>query len=247
MNAKLLVFTLIGATSALAAEPVAGPLQAAADAAKKGDFAAATKLLQGEADRGNADAQNALGEFALSGRGGKASATEAAKWFQKAADASQPQAMFNLAALLSSGAPGVEKDLDKARFLFRASAEAGHPGAQTAVGAAAEREGDGAEARKWYEKAAAQQQPEALLALARLTDQAGEAAPASELYFQAARAGSVVAMNEIGSALPEGCGFTTGSGRGHWLVYGRRATRAGGGAGKSGQLLRDRGGRVAGL
>lgn len=116
--------------------------------------------------------------------------------------------MFNLAAILATGAPGVEKDLDKAGFLLRGAAEAGHARAQTALGGVEEGKGNATAARTWYEKGAAQKHPDGLFALARITDQEGDAAKSTELYLQAVAAGSVVAMNEVGVRYQRGAGIT---------------------------------------
>ena len=203
-----------------AAAPAAFPaaLKKAREALEKGDAEGAVKLLRPEAEKGNADAANALGELTVAGRGTKASPAEALKWFQKAADAGSSAAQFNLARLLFNGAEGVPKDGEKARFLLRTSAEAGFAPAQAELGgsieslaARSEDKAQIAESRAWYEKAAAQNQPEALLSLARFYDGgiAGlETSPlkAFDLCFRAAKAGSIVAMNEMGVRYQKGAG-----------------------------------------
>ena len=200
------------------AAPVPVPLQKAREALEKGDAEGAVKLLRPEADKGNAEAANALGELQIAGRGTKAAPVEAAKWFQKAADAGHNAAQFNLARLLFLGADGVPKDEEKARFLLRTSAEAGFAPAQARLGGSIESLADRtedkaqiAEARDWYEKAAAQNQPEALLSLARFYDGGIgglEFSPQKgfDLCFRAAKAGSVVAMNEMGVRYQKGAG-----------------------------------------
>jgi uncharacterized protein len=203
-----------------AAEPVlSGPLKEARAAAEKGDFSTALKILRIEADKGSAEAANRLGESLLSGRGGKPDPAEAARWFQKAADASHPAAMLNLARLLDAGAPGVAKDGEKARFLVRAAAEAGDAAAQARLGGLMEADAertdktrDFAEAREWYEKAAAKGDAAAFLALARFHDRgiAGlvrNPIKATELILQAAKGGSSVAMNEMGLRYQKGMGM----------------------------------------
>ena len=161
--------------SASLAEPPAVPppvptlLQKARAAVEKGDVEGAVKLLQPEAEKGNAEAANALGELRIAGRGIKASGVEAAKWFQKAADAGNAAAQFNLSRLLFLGSDGIAKDEEKATFLLRTSAEAGYGPAQAQMGgtveslaARTENKAHVAEAREWYEKAAVQNQPDAL-------------------------------------------------------------------------------------
>ena len=197
--------------------PVPAALQKAREAFEKGDLEGAIKLLRPEAEKGNTDAANALGELQVAGRGTKAAA-EAAKWFQKAADAGSSAAQLNLARLLFLGADGLTKDEEKARFLLRTSAEAGYAPAQAQLGAAIESvaartedKAQIAEARDWFEKAAAQNQPEALLALARFYDSGLGGLDANpqkgfDLCLRAAKAGSVVAMNEMGVRYQRGAG-----------------------------------------
>lgn len=195
-------------------------LRKASELVQKGDFATALEMLRTEAEKGSADAANALGELLLAGRTGKPAPVEAAKYFEKASEAAHPPASFNLSRLLESGAEGVPKDEDRARFLLQASAEAGYAPAQTRIGisletAANRTDGDTgsfAEAREWYEKAAAQGEAAALLALVRFYDQGlggAAAAPdqATDFCLRATRAGSVVAMNEMGVRYQKGTGI----------------------------------------
>lgn len=216
----LIAFTALAMGAAFAADPVpAGPLKDARAAAEKGDFPTALKILRADAAKGGADSANALGELLLTGRSGPPEPAEAARFFQAAADASHPLAMMNLARLLEQGAPGVAKDGEKAKFLVRAAAEAGLATAQSWLGemldAEAVRADDAhgfAEAREWYEKAAAQNLPAAFLALGRMHDRGVggfEKNPRKgmELTLQAAKAGSIVAMNEMGVRYQHGMGI----------------------------------------
>ena len=208
----LLALALLGHLHA--ADPAKTPLDRARDMARSGDFSGAVALLQGEAKKGGAEAANALGELSLSGQTGKPSAVEAVRWFQQAADASYPPGMLNLGLMLKKGAEGVPADPDKANFLVRAAAEEGYAPAQVACGrlaeAGGEDKGDMAEARSWYEKAAAQENPDGLLALARFHDNgiAGPQDPAKGFAAcrRAAAAGSALAMNEMGVRYQKGQG-----------------------------------------
>ena len=216
--AALAVSVIFFSIRAQAAEPpkdgeMPRPLQ---EALAKGDFETAAKLIRPEAEKGHADAANMLGEMYVAGRGVKASAAEAMKWFQKAADAGSSAAQFNIARLLFMGGDGVPKDEEKARFLLRTAAEAGWAPAQTQLGsaiesAAGEDKAQIAEAREWFEKAAAQNQPDALLAMVRFYDGGLgglEVSPqkAFDFCFRAAKAGSVVAMNEMAVRYQKGAG-----------------------------------------
>ena len=208
----LLAFAILGPLHA--ADPANSPLDRARSMARGGDFAGAIELLKGEAKKGSAEAANALGELNLGGQGVKASATEAARWFQQAADASYPPGMLNLGTLLKKGAEGVPPDHDNASFLIRAAAEEGYAPAQVACGrlaeAGGEDKGDMAGARSWYEKAAAQENPEGLLALAKFYDNgiAGPRDPVKgfDACRRAAIAGSLLAVNEIGVRYQKGQG-----------------------------------------
>lgn len=208
----LIAFAILGTIHA--ADPANTPLDRARAAARGGDFKGAMELLTAEAKKGNAEAANALGELSLSGQVGKASAAEAARWFQQAADASYPPGMLNLSTLLRKGTDGVPADPDKANFLIHAAAEEGYAPAQVACGrlaeAGGEDKGDMAEARSWYEKAAAQEDPDALLTLARFHDNgiAGPRDPVKGFAAcrRAATVGSLVAMNEMGVRYQKGQG-----------------------------------------
>ena len=87
-----------------AAEPAENPLQRAQAMATGGDMKGAIELLKNAAEKGSAEAANALGELHLLGQGVTASPVEAARWFQQAADASYPLAMVNLGMLLLKAA-----------------------------------------------------------------------------------------------------------------------------------------------
>ena len=189
-------------------------MQRAQAMATKGDMKGAVELLKAAAEKGNAEAANAIGEVYLAGQSVTASAPEAARWFQQAADASFPLAMVNLGILLSKGAEGVPADPDKAQFLIRSAAEEGFAPAQTIMGNQAENDGsdggDPVEARAWYEKAAAQENADGLLAMARFYDEGigGPRDPVKgfDLCRRAALTGSALAMNEIGVRYQKGLG-----------------------------------------
>ncbi len=190
----------------------------AKEAADKGDFAGALKLLVAEADKGNLEAMTAVAEFYVAGRGTPASPEVALKWLVKAADAGHPPAQNMLAGLLFNGATGVKKDEERARFFLQQAAEAGYAPSQFQAGALAEsavdsksREPNWKPSRDWYEKAAAQGQPDALLAMVRYYDKGlgGPASPekATASCLAAARAGSIIAMNEMAVRYQRGTGI----------------------------------------
>jgi TPR repeat protein len=127
--------------------------------------------------------------------------------------------MFNLGQLLDSGADGVAKNKEKAHFLLRGSAEAGYAPAQHRLALALQPDPNArddksqySESRDWLERAAAQEHADALLALVRYYDEGLGGAPldatkAAALCLRAAKAGSVVAMNEMGIRYQKGAGL----------------------------------------
>lgn len=98
-----------------------------------------------------------IGTRFTEGRGVKEDLGEAAKWYQRAADAGIVPADYRLANLYEKGA-GVERDAAKAKALYLKAAEAGNASAihNLAVMLASGHDGapDLAEAARWFEKAA---------------------------------------------------------------------------------------------
>ena len=219
MHRALFASLLVLASPLLAQKPVSAELQPAEAAMKKGDFPAALKLLLAEAEKGNVVAENLAGEMIFSGRGTAASSEEAARWFEKAANAGDAQAQLNLGRLLNAGA-GVKQDAERARFLIQQAAESGHAPAQVDFARLLEagvdlyhRTPDWREPRAWLEKAAAQHDAEALYALVRYYDEGRsgdiDKVKATALCIQAAQAGSALAMNEMGVRYQKGTGISS--------------------------------------
>ncbi|WP_026186562.1 peptidoglycan-binding protein [Ensifer sp. BR816] len=98
-----------------------------------------------------------IGTRFTEGRGVKEDLAEAARWYQRAADAGVVPAGYRLANLYEKGA-GVTRDASKAKALYQKAAEAGNASAthNLAVMLASGRDGapDLAAAAKWFEKAA---------------------------------------------------------------------------------------------
>lgn len=190
----------------------------AEEAARKGDFAAARKILEAEGEKGNGEALSAVGEMVISGQDGKADPVLAAKYFQRAVDAGFASAHMNIARLLATGAPGVEKDEERARFHVQQAAEAGVAAGQVRMAMLLEadvnlssREPNWKEPREWLEKALAQGSAEAAMALVPYLDEGRggdrDSERATELCFSAAKGGSALAMNEIGVRYQKGLGI----------------------------------------
>ena len=213
MIRPLLILTF-GCLSAFAQQNDAA-FRSALEAAEKGDFAAAIQLLSAEAAKGDPRAANAVGELYIAGRAGAPAPAEAARFFEQAAAANLPQAQLNLARMLQRGM-GVERNLERAQTLTRQAAEAGFAPAQYDLGKMLEGAVDAkkpnfAEPRKWLEKAAAQGFPDAYHALVRYHDE-GMGGPVSReegtrLCRQAATAGAVAAMNDMGVRYQRGTGI----------------------------------------
>jgi localization factor PodJL len=81
--------------------------------------------LRAAAESGNPVAAFDLATRFLEGRGVAISATEAARWYQRAADAGLAPAQYRLGSLYEKGT-GVIRDLNRARTLYERAAEAGN-------------------------------------------------------------------------------------------------------------------------
>ncbi|WEX88217.1 peptidoglycan-binding protein [Sinorhizobium garamanticum] len=167
-----------GSNHAPLLQPASGPAQASAStfqvapavAAKAGTFEPAAKAgdivlpegfgppaLVTAAKGGDPLAFYEIGTRFTEGRGVKEDPAEAAKWYQRAADAGVIPAEYRLANLYEKGS-GVARDPAKAKTLYLKAAAAGNASAihNLAVMLASGRNGapDFVEAAKWFEKAA---------------------------------------------------------------------------------------------
>ena len=93
------------------------------------DLAQAARWFRRAAEKGNAEAQSALGWMLMTGRGVKRNDVESAFWLRKAADLGDVPAQNNLGILYATG-QGVPHDHAQAERLFRAAAEQGALDAQ---------------------------------------------------------------------------------------------------------------------
>lgn len=106
----------------------AGPAGAASNvdngvaAFQRGHYAIAMRAWRGDADKGNAWAQNNIGYLYEQGLGVGQSYPEAMNWYKKAAAQNLPQAQFNIGTLYSYGY-GVEKNPREAVGWFRQAAK----------------------------------------------------------------------------------------------------------------------------
>jgi TPR repeat protein len=114
----------------LAGPVVASPLEDAAAAYDRGDYATALRLLRPLADQGDAAAQTKLGEMYYNGRGAPQDYAEMVKWFRKAADQGYAQAQSSLGIVYSVGR-GVPQNHAEAEKWFRKAAAQGNAAAPT--------------------------------------------------------------------------------------------------------------------
>ncbi len=153
---KIIVAVLIAAALSTVS---ANPLSEAMAANARGDYATELEITRPLAASGVAWAQSFLGDSFRVGRGVTQNFTEAAKWYQLAAEQGHDNAQFNLGVLTHNG-EGVLQDFAEAAKWYRLAAEQGHDGAQQNLGAMySDGRGvvqDYAEAVKWYRLAAAQ-------------------------------------------------------------------------------------------
>lgn len=87
----------------------------------RADYRTALKVWLGQAEQGDAAAQNYVGEIYAKGLGTAPDPAQAAVWFQKAVAQGNRRAMLNLGYLYEEGL-GVERDLAQALNLYRRSA-----------------------------------------------------------------------------------------------------------------------------
>ena len=84
----------------------------------RANYQTALKVWLGQAEAGDADAQNYVGEIYLKGLGTDPDYGRAAQWFEKSAAKGSKRAKINLGYLYESG-QGVSQDLPKALNLYR--------------------------------------------------------------------------------------------------------------------------------
>jgi TPR repeat protein len=105
------------------------PADPAYGAFQRGLYKTALNLAMPRAKEGDSAAQTLVAEILSRGLGVKRDETEAAKWYQLAAEQGVPEAQFQYALMLIDGR-FVEKDKKQAFALMQAAAEAGNALAQ---------------------------------------------------------------------------------------------------------------------
>src|SRR5262245_61259218 len=110
------------------------------------------------AKAGDEDAQLAVAQAYDNGIDTDVNKVEAAKWYKKAADEGNVEAMYRLARIVSAGAQGVKKSPELAAKLYESAARQGHVEAQNWLGYSYQRglgvQQSDANAVEWYKKAA---------------------------------------------------------------------------------------------
>ena len=87
-------------------------------ASDRANYQTALKVWMGQADGGDADAQNYVGEIYLKGLGTEPDYPKAAQWFEKAAAQGSKRARINLGYIYEQGL-GVPQDMARALNLYR--------------------------------------------------------------------------------------------------------------------------------
>ena len=132
---------------------IAGPLDDAAAAYDRGDYATASRLYLPLAEQGVAQAQYSLGFMYATGRGVPQDNAAAINWYRKAAELGHASAQNNLGVMYTAGR-GVPQDYAEAARWYRRAAEQGNVLARNNLGFVyANGQGvpqDYAEAVKWF-------------------------------------------------------------------------------------------------
>ncbi len=184
----------------------------------------AVAILRPLGERGVTAAQAALGDLYRETAGPPQDFTEAARWYEQAAEQGDVRAIMYVAAAYFDGR-GVRADLERAAAWYRRAAETEAPEAQFMLGslyAAHSDLYDPVEAAKWYRKAAKQGFARAQFSLGVLYSN-GRGVPQSyaeavEWYRKAADQGHLGAKQRVGAAYYSGLGVPQDYAQAHrWL------------------------------
>jgi TPR repeat protein len=129
-----MIRTLLAALLLLASSAWAGPIDDAAAAYVRGDYAAALRITRPLAAKGEAWAQSNLGFMYSQGQGVKRNDAEAVKWFRLAAAQGGALGQSNLGLVYANG-QGVVQDYAEAVKWYRLAAAQGLAKAQSSLGA----------------------------------------------------------------------------------------------------------------
>jgi TPR repeat protein len=112
---------------------MAGPIEDATAAHKRGDYAMALRLLQPLAEQGDPVAQFNVGVMYDNGESVPQNDAEAITWFRKSAQQGVSVAQFNLGVMYDNG-EGVPQDYPEAAKWYRKAADQGVSAAQFNLG-----------------------------------------------------------------------------------------------------------------
>jgi TPR repeat protein len=173
-------FLLLGFSGLLlaftAGRAASGPLEDAQAAERRDDHKTAIPLYRSLANAGNLEAQKRLGYFYQIGWGFKQDWTEAAKWFSKAGDAGDADAVSSLSFIGRNWPFMYKNSSDEAVYaMVQRAAQKGYAVAQMSLGimnytsdySSNVRRKNLSEALVWYRRAAAQGDADAQLELAK--------------------------------------------------------------------------------
>lgn len=157
------------------------------------------------ANKGDAEAQYHVGMMYNNGIGTEQDRRQAFEWFQKSAASNDPLGAYKLGCYYDGqGAGIVASDSDQALKYKLVSAKAGYALAQHDVANLYDKQGNSAEALKWWKMAGDQGYPNALFSLSRVYS-AGKGAPRdislSYAYFKLSKIAPKKNVDEMASML----------------------------------------------
>ncbi|HVM79058.1 MAG TPA: tetratricopeptide repeat-containing serine protease family protein [Stellaceae bacterium] len=211
------------------AAPAGAGVRESMEAYERGNYAGALAACKEAAEQGDASCQNILGILYGSGRGVRASDTEAAKWFRRAAEQGHGYAALNLGYHYEHGL-GVPKSDKEAERWYLLAAKQRISAAEYSLGALYLRTtNDAREALKWFRQAARQGYPAAEVAvgLAYETGNGVKRNPrqAAKWYLLGAQAGSGFGQLLIARLYERGSGMEKDPAEAYfWYLLASRST-----------------------
>ena len=188
------------ATNSSASSPQS--IDAAIAAYQNQQYAAALKLFEAAAQKGDREAQHTLAFMYRDGKGTKRNEAKALAWYRRAAEQGYAPAEYNLGLMYAQG-EGVKPDPAAAQRWFRRAADHGSVEAQVKLAEIAVLEEKFEEAFLWFSKAADQDDADAAFNVGSLyyvgRGVAKDEAKATEYYHKAARLGMLEAKNVLKS------------------------------------------------
>src|SRR5215216_2631944 len=177
-------------------------IDAAIVAYQKQQYAAALKLFEVAAQKGDREAQHTLAFMYRDGKGTKRNEAKALAWYRRAAEQGYAPAEYNLGLMYAQG-EGVKPDPAAAQRWFRRAADHGSVEAQVKLAEIAIFDEKYEEALLWFSKAADRDDADAAFNVGSLYYMGQEVdkdeAKATEYYRKAARLGMLEAKNVLKS------------------------------------------------